>query len=142
MCSTATPYQNMLGSWQPTNEKPHLSFEKRRLVFNQWLPFSSSIFAASTLRIYPSFNAGVFGRIEPSAVYTRTSFFISPTLFLERIHSNHPNLSRVYAMRPFIQNIQCNCGDNRLRADEEEEFYNNLIGFRLRSDVEVRIYTV
>jgi hypothetical protein len=65
-------------------------------VFNQWLPFSSSVFTASTLRIYPSFNAGVFGSIEPSAVYTVASFFISPTLFLESIHYNRLNLKRVY----------------------------------------------
>jgi hypothetical protein len=65
--------------------KPHLSFDKWGLVFNYWLSLSS-IFTASTLRIYSSLNAGIFGRIEPSAVYTGASFFISPTLFLESIH--------------------------------------------------------
>jgi hypothetical protein len=64
-------------------------------MFNQWLPFSSSIFATSTLRVYSSFYAGVFGRVEPSAVYAGASFFISPTLFLESIHYNHPNFKRV-----------------------------------------------
>ena len=103
-------------NWQLTNEKPHLSFEKRRLVFNYWLSLSS-IFTVSTLRVYPSFNAEVFGRIEPSAVYTGASFFISPTLFLQRIHSNHPNLKRVYIVRLFIQNIQCSCGDNKSKPD-------------------------
>ncbi len=70
-------------------------------MFNQWLPFSSSVFASSTLRVYSSFNAGVFGRIEQSAVYAGTSFFISPTLFLQSIHYNHPDLKRVYIVRLF-----------------------------------------
>ncbi len=81
--------------YQPPNTKPHFSFDKWGLVFNYWLSLSS-IFTASTLRIYPSFNAGVFGRVEPSAVYAGTSFFISPMLFLESIHYNHPNFKRVF----------------------------------------------
>jgi hypothetical protein len=97
-------------------------------VFDQWLPFLSSVFASATLRVYSSFNAGVFGRIEQSAVYAGTSFFISPTLFLQSIHYSHLNLKRVYIVKLFIQSIQRNCGYNRLRAGVE----NQIEPYRMR----------